>query len=466
MPENVHLAEQLRAALRTPGRGGGDLALTAATQGMRSEDIAEALRDLTNPEALAVFNWLDNAEAAEVLGDLEPDTARYILANAPPARIADLLDRLPMDDAAWVVSEAEPARAAIFMAQLQQRAPEDAEEVRELLTYEEGTAGRLMTDSFVRLAPDLSVVEAFADVRRADAEVETLSDLYVVETDGKNNETLVGVISLRELVRARDEQRIADIMTRDVISVSVDTDQEEMARQFAKYDFMAMPVLDREGFLAGIVTVDDALDVLTEEQTEDQLRFAGVSVEPGATPTPYFSTPLLQVVKSRLGWLVLLFAASQLSGEVLAAHDADFAKVAALTIFIPLLIGTGGNTGAQTVSTIIRGISLGEVRFKDIFRVLGRELLGGLLLGSLLALIGFGLVSLRGFESQLAMVVALSILAICTWANVISAAIPLVAQKFKVDPALISAPLITTLVDATGLAIYLGIAKLLITALR
>ncbi|HEX8465035.1 MAG TPA: CBS domain-containing protein, partial [Abditibacterium sp.] len=321
------LAENLRAALRSPARAGGDVALTAATQNAREEDIAEALRDLTNPEALAVFNWLDNSEAADVLGNLEPDTARYILSNAPPARIADLLDLLPMDDAAWVVSEADPARAAIFMAQLQQRAPEDAEEVRELLTYEDGTAGRLMTDSFVRLSAEMTVAQAFADVRSADSEVETLSDLYVVQTDARKNETLTGVLSLRELVRARDEQLIGDIMSRDLITVSVDTDQEEMARQFAKYDFLAMPVLDREGFLAGIVTVDDAIDVLTEEQTEDQLRFAGVEL--GDNATSYFSTPLLQVVKSRIGWLVLLFAASQLSGEVLASNDAELKKVTA-----------------------------------------------------------------------------------------------------------------------------------------
>ena len=463
---SLNLTERLRAALRSPSGAGGDVALTAATQNTRSEDIAEAMRDLANSEALAVFNWLDNERAADVLGALEPDTARYIISNAPPARIVDLLDRLPMDDAAWVVSEAPPELAQLLMAQLQARAPEDAEEVRELLTYEENTAGRLMNDNFVRLAPEMTVAQAFAEVRRADSEVETVSDLYVVEPDARKrgHERLTGVLSLRELVRARDEQIIGEIMTRDLITVGVDTDQEEAARMVRKYDFLAMPVLDREGFLAGIITVDDIIDVLAEEQAEDQLRFAGVEL--GDSSQPYFSTPLLQVVKSRIGWLVLLFAASQLSGEVLASNDAELKKVAALTIFIPLLIGTGGNTGAQTVSTIIRGLSLGEVRFKDVFRVLGRELLGGLMLGSLLAIIGFAVVALRGFDTEMAFVVALSVLAICTWANVISALIPLLAQKFKIDPALVSAPLITTLVDATGLGIYLFIASRILSALK
>lgn len=465
MPETVNLAERLRFALRAPGRGGGvDLALTAATQEMRPEDIAEALRDLTNPEALAVFNWLGNAEAAEVLGHLEPDTARYILSNAPPARIADLLDRLPMDDAAWVVSEAEPARAAVFMAQLQQRAPEDAEEVRELLTYEEGTAGRLMTDNFARLSADLTVAEAFAEVRRADDEVETLSDLYVVETDARRNEKLIGVVSLRELVRARDEQTIGDIMVREPLTVTVDTDQEDMARQFAKYDFMAMPVLDRAGFLAGIVTVDDIIDVLTEEQTEDQLRFG--AVEPGVLDTPYFSTPLLQVVRSRVGWLILLFVAETLTGFVLRHFEDELAKVVALSFFIPLLIGTGGNTGAQTVSTIIRGLALKEIKSNDTLRVVGRELLSGVLLGTLLGTIGFARAMVWGSGPGLSSVVGLSVLVICTWANTIGSLIPLLAVRFKIDPALVSAPLITTLVDATGLAIYLMIARALLTALH
>jgi magnesium transporter len=465
MPETVNLPESLRSALRTPGRGGGvDLALTAATRDMRSEDIAEALRDLTNPEALAVFNWLDNAAAAEVLGDLEPDTARYILSNAPPARIADLLDRLPMDDAAWVVSEAEPARAAVFMAQLQQRAPEDAEEVRELLTYEEGTAGRIMTDNFARLSAAFTVTEAFTVVRGADDEVETLSDLYIVEVDARKNETLIGVLSLRELVRAKDDQIIGDIMTREPISVTVDTDQEEMARLFAKYDFMAMPVLDRQGFLAGIVTVDDIIDVLTEEQTEDQLRFAGV--EPGALATAYFSTPLWQVVKSRVGWLVLLFVAETLTGMVLRHFESELAKVVALSFFIPLLIGTGGNTGAQTVSTIIRGLALKEIKPSDTWRVVGRELLSGLMLGTMLGTIGFIRARFWGSDTDLSLVVGLSVLVICTWANTIGSLIPLLANKLKIDPALVSAPLITTLVDASGLAIYLLIARQLLEALK
>lgn len=462
----VSLAEQFRAALRTPGGAGGDVALTAASQGAHSADIAEALRDLTNPESLAVFNWLDNDRAADVLGALEPDTARFILANAPPARIVDLLDRLPMDDAAWVISEAEPERAAVLMAQLQSKAPTDADEVRELLTYEEGKAGRLMNDNFVRLAPELSIREALAEIRRVDSEVETLTDVYVVENAHRRNETLIGVLSLREVLRADDDQNVADVMKRDLITVTVDTDQEDVARLFSKYDFLAMPVLDREGYLAGIITVDDIIDVLTEENTEDQLKFSGISVEPGVVNLPYFSTPIFRVVRSRVGWLVLLFVAETATGFVLRHFEDELAKVVALSFFIPLLIGTGGNTGAQTVSTIIRGLALKEIKTADTFRVFVRELMSGLLLGLMLGSIGFVRALLWGSGLQLSLVVGFTLLAICAWANTIGSMIPLVAQRFKIDPALVSAPLITTLVDATGLVIYLTIAKVLITSLH
>ena len=369
-----------------------------------------------------------------------------------------------MDDAAWVVSRASPARAEAILTELSARTPAAAEDVRTLLTYGEATAGRLMTEKFVRLSAAMTVEEAFAAVRRADPEVETLTDLYVVDTPGAAEERLVGVISLRDLVRARPAQRLAEVMTPDPITVSVDTDQEDVARLFSKYDFLALPVVDRQGALAGIVTVDDIIDVLVEEHTEDQLKFS--AVEPGVINQPYFSTPLWRVVRSRVGWLVLLFVAETATGSVLRYFEHDLEKVVALSFFVPLLIGTGGNTGAQTVSTIIRGLALREVRLRDTWRVLGRELGSGVLLGLLLGLIAFGRATLWGSGMQLSFVVALTILAIVTWANLIGAVIPLAAQRLKIDPALVSAPFITTLVDATGLIIYFLIANALLTALH
>jgi len=267
-------------------------------------------------------------------------------------------------------------------------------------------------------------------------------------------------------VRARPDQKIGAVMTPDLITVRVDTDQEEVARLISKYDFLAMPVLDPEGTLAGIITVDDIIDVLVEEQTEDVLKQGGITVEPGVINQPYFSVPIWRSVRSRVTWLILLFVAETATGGVLRHFDSELAKVTALSFFIPLLIGTGGNTGAQTVSTIIRGLSLKEIRFKDTGRVLLREFGSGAMLGLLLGSIAFAraLWWKSGFE--LSLVVGLTVLVICAWANTIGSLVPLIAQRLKIDPALVSAPLITTLVDATGLAIYLMIAKALLTQLQ
>jgi magnesium transporter len=203
------LSEHIRAALRVPSGSGGDGALTAVLSGTHPADIAEAMRDLSNPESLALFNWLDNERAADVLSEVESERTRYLLDNAPPGRVADLLDILPMDDAAWVVSEASAERAEVLLTDLSARAPEDAADVRELLTYGLATAGRLMTDKFVRLSKGMSVDEAFAHIRQSDPEVETLTDLYIVDQPGAAQETLLGVVSLRELVRAHADARIA-----------------------------------------------------------------------------------------------------------------------------------------------------------------------------------------------------------------------------------------------------------------
>jgi magnesium transporter len=461
VPSTILLTDEIRAALHQPDEQQNE-ALEAALEGARPADIAEAMNDFSHRESLAIFERLDDERAAVTLSEIETERTRFLLDNISPERISALLERLPEDDAADVLSEAAPDRVATLLADFNAHAPAEAADVMALLAYAPDTAGRLMTDGFVQLAPSLTVDEAFARVRQADPEVETLSNLYV--TDAADPSRLVGVVSLRELVRANPSQRLSEIMTHEPITVSVDSDQEEVARLIAKYGFQAMPVLDRNGALAGIVTVDDVLDVLVEENTEDQLRFGAVESEGGSRP--YFSASIWRVVRSRVGWLILLFVAETSTGAVLRHFEDELAKVVALSFFIPLLIGTGGNTGAQTVSTIIRGLALGEIKTNDTTRVVLRELLSGLLLGTLLGAIGFARAMLWHSGIELSAVVGLTILAIVAWANSVGALIPLIAQRFKIDPALVSAPLITTFVDATGLAIYLLIAKALLTALH
>jgi magnesium transporter len=460
MPE-VDLLGAVRAALELPlERGGGD-ALADALRGAHPADIAEALNELSRSEALTVFNWLDNAVAAEVLDQLNDETTTYLVENSPRGRIAQLLDILPMDDAAEIISEASPERAEELLSDLTALSPADAAEVRELLSYREGTAGRLMTDKFISIEAGMTVRQAFRRVRRADKDVETLTDIYVVEsveTDNPGYERLIGVLSLRQLVRSKLKQTIEEVMTTELVTVTVDTDQEEVARLISKYDFLAMPVLDRAGRIAGIVTVDDVVDVLVEEQTEDIYKLGAV----GAPDRPYLAVGVLNTFRRRFGWLLLLFVAGTLTGSVLRLFEGDLSKTVALSVFIPLLIGTGGNAGSQAVMTITRALALGEIRFGEWLRVFWRETRAGLLLGAALGTIGYFRALLWETGPDLALVVGLSMIAIVVWANMVGSLLPIAAKRLGLDPAVMSAPFITTLVDATGLFLYFSIAHVVL----
>ena len=262
-------------------------------------------------------------------------------------------------------------------------------------------------------------------------------------------------------VVAPPERRLDEMMNTRLVTVAPETDREEVARLVSHYDYLALPVVTPDRKMLGIIPVDRVIDVLVSESTEDILRFGGM--EGGGTiDQPYFTVSLPLVIRRRIGWLLLLFLAETLTGNVLRIFESELERVVALSFFIPLLIGTGGNTGAQTVSTLIRGLALGEIQFRDIWRVVRRELFGGLLLGTVLGIVALVRTLLWGNGIEIALVVALAILAICTWANTIGSLVPLLAYKLKIDPAVVSAPLITTLVDATGLAIYMLIAKLIL----
>jgi magnesium transporter len=454
--KTLRLAERLGTALQLPDT----LSVAESLVGYHPADIAEVMERLSDTDTLRVFRALDPERAAEVLDELDSQKARYLLDNELPERIATLLDMLPMDDAAELLAEsASPERQEVLLGQWTDQ--DDAAEVREILSYPKDSAGRLMTEKFARLAPDLTVKKAFAAIRLLDPEVETLNDLYITEGD-----KLVGVLSLRSLVRAQPKQILSDLMTRDVISVKVDTDQEEVAQLISKYDFLAVPVVDNHGDILGIVTVDDIVDVLREEQTEDAFKQGAISMEPGVMNAPYFSVPIWRVVKSRVGWLVLLFVAGTATSAINSHYQDAMKRVVDLAFFSSLLIGTGGNTGAQTISTIIRALSLRDIRPGDLYRVFLRELLAGLLLGFLMGCIAFVWMLLKQEPIALSLVISLTIFAVCVWANVIGSIIPVLASKLKIDPALVSAPLITTLVDTTGLLIYFTIAYALLEKLH
>jgi magnesium transporter len=417
-------------------------------------DIAEVIDRLDDQDKIRVFRQLSPRQAADVLGETSADATRELLEHLPADEAGDLLDQLPMDDVAEILTEDVPERQHELLTAME---PRDAAEVRSLLSYPPQSAGRLMTGKFVRVQPEMTAAETIAYLRLIDTEIESFADLYVLNPA----QQLAGVVSLHAVITAPPERRLSEILNPHVVTAAPETDQEEVARLVARYDLLALPVVGSDQRMLGIITVDDVIDVLVSEGTEDVLRFAGIEGGP-ELDQPYFSVPLLRVVRKRVGWLLLLFLAETFTGSVLRLFESELARVVALSFFIPLLIGTGGNTGAQTVSTLIRGLALGEIRLADTWRVILRELWSGLLLGLILGAVAFGRALLWGSSYSLAAVVGMTIIAICTWANTIGSLIPLIAQKVGIDPAVVSAPLITTLVDATGLAIYLLIAKVLL----
>lgn len=418
-------------------------------------DVADLIDRLDDNDQLRVFRLLVRAQAAEVLDETSVEATRDLINRLPPAETAALLTQLPADDAAEILGEDVPDEQHELLAAM---SPQEAAAVRVLLHYPPQSAGRLMTSKLLRVAPEMSTADVLARLHELAAKVENIGDIYVTDREDR----LQGVVPLRSVLAAPQDMQMHDLMLTRPVTVTPETDQEEAARLVSRYDMAALPVVAHDGRLLGIITVDDVIDILVQEHTEDTLRFGGIEGGGSAHEGPYFATPIWHVVRRRVGWLLLLFVAETATGSVLRYFEDELARVVALSFFIPLLIGTGGNTGAQTVSTLIRGLALGDVRLSDTWRVLLREIGSGLLLGVMLGLVGFGRALLWGSGFQLSVVVGLALIAICTWANTIGSLIPLLAQRARVDPALVSAPLITTLVDATGLAIYLLIAKVIL----
>ncbi len=424
--------------------------LPAAIAELHPADIAELMEELPREDRIVLFEVLPPERGAAVLSELKGETLRVVLHRASPEKLGSYLDRLPPDEVTFLLEHLTQRQREAVLAKM---SPRDAAEAERLLRYPPRTAGRLMTEKVARIRPDWTIAQALGELKKIDPEVETIQSLYAVDENGR----LVGYVPLRKLFPAPPERKIGDIMERRLLTVGVDTPQEDVARLVSKYDVHAIPVVDAEGRLLGIVTVDDVIDILIEEQTVDMLQLGGA---PGKQEVEgYFATKPLRNVRLRFNWLLLLFVAETLTGTVLRHFESELAKVVALSFFIPLLIGTGGNSGSQTVTTIVRGLAVGDIRLRDFGRVFFREASSGLLLGLMLGAVGFGRALLWGSTMPLAATVGISILVICTWANAVGATIPMLATAVKIDPTVMSAPLIATLVDATGLAIYFVIAK-------
>lgn len=443
------VARQLETLLEVGNYDGAKLLLRP----VQEVDTAEAIGALPRTLQALAFRLLPKDEAIEVYEYLDPAVQQSLLERLRSGEVLELVEEMSPDDRVRLFDELPAKVVRRLLAEL---SPAERRVTAQLLGYEAETAGRLMTTEFIDLKEFHSAAQALAIVRRRARDTETIYSLYV--TDASRH--LTGILSLRDLVVADPETRIGDVMTREVISVSTDTDQEEVARAIQRYDFLAVPVVDREQRLVGIVTVDDVIDVIEQEATRD--LYAAGAVQAG-DEDDYFQSNLFTVARRRVVWLLVLLIANSGTAAVIASMDGVLKQVVVLAAFIPLLIGTGGNVGAQSSTVVIRGLSTQRIQALGPAKAIGREAIAGALLGLLMLLV---VVPWSAYVSGGNWVVAgaagASLVAITTLAATAGAALPLLFNRLGLDPALMSAPFIATATDVAGVFIYLQLAAWLL----
>lgn len=424
----------------------------AILEPVQPADIAEAIEGLPEPMQLLAFRLLPKGEAIEVYEHLDRNVQEALIEEFKRQDVQDIVDKMSPDDRARLFDEL-PAK--IVNRLLEQLSLTERQATAQLLGYEAGTAGRIMTPELISLKEGFTVAQALERIRRLAKTTETIYYLYV--TDGARR--LTGILSLRDLVTAQPHQIIGEIMTRDAIYVHTDTDQEEVARLIQHYDFLAVPVVDREDRLVGIVTVDDVIDIIQQETTEDIYALGG-GVQSGGDN--YFQTDLLTVARKRVVWLFVLLLTNTVTGTIIKAQEDILQQVVTLAAFIPLLTGTGGNVGAQSSTVVIRGMNTEEISAMGPVQVIGREAIAGALLGTMLGTIAtVWAFTLQG-NLSVAIAVGASLVAISLLASVSGSALPFLFRLLGLDPALMSAPFITTAVDVLGVLIYFNLARFIL----
>jgi magnesium transporter len=411
-------------------------------------EIAEELGRLPVADRAIPFRLLAKDRALEVFEALDPYHQQELLEGLRDASVRDLLEEMDPDDRARLVDEMPAKVAKQVLAGLSVR---ERSLTATLLGYPENSAGRVMSPEVVNLRANQSVAEALARIRRIGGNAETIYALPVTDDQRR----LVGALGLRDLVLADPDKSVGELMDQDVYSARVDQDQEEVARLIQEADLLALPIVDTEARLVGIVTVDDAMRILEEEQTEDVARAGGA--EP--LEHPYLSVSVLGLARSRVVWLMVLIIAATLTVNVLGFFEETLQSVVVLTLFIPLVIGTGGNAGSQSATTVTRALAVGELRTSDVALVVLREARVGFLLGAMLALIALLPTYFFVDDKRIALVVSITLLTVCTLATLTGSLLPLLARRLGFDPAVMSAPFISTLIDATGLIVYFLIAQ-------
>lgn len=416
------------------------------------EELAQALAELSPHDLGRLVTRLGDEALADIVSELEAFDAARLLGKLGRAQAADVLEEMDPDDAADVVGELHPRDAEAILHEMEQ---EEAQDVRDLLTYEAESAAGIMTPDFVAVAPYMTADEALEQLGRVAEEAETIYYVYVIEPDTRR---LLGVLSLRNLVLSPRWKLVSQLMNTDTTRIRADADQEAAAHLLDKHNLLALPVVDEQDRLLGIITADDAADVLLEEAGEDIERLGGSQ----PLEEPYLRASILHMFRKRVIWLLVLFIGGAFTGSVLNHFQDILNQVVSLTFFIPLLIGMGGNVGSQTVTTLVRAMGVGEVHFRDMLRVFWREASVGLLLGLVMGGVTYGRAWILGVGVEIGPVVAITALFIVVWAAMVAAVLPLILHRLRVDPAVVSAPFISTLVDGTGLFMYCTIAQIML----
>ncbi|GAB4224572.1 MAG: magnesium transporter [Stanieria sp.] len=414
-------------------------------------DIAEAIEGLPESMQVIAFRLLSKAEAIEVYEYLDSAVQQALIQEFKRQEVLDIVDKMSPDDRAKLFDELPAKVVRRLVAQL---SPGERQATALLLGYEEDTAGRIMTPEYISLKESLTVSETLERIRSLANASEVIYYLYV--TDASRH--LTGIVSLRDLVISSIEKTLGEIMTRDVVSVHTDTDQEEVARTIQRYDLLAVPVVDREDRLVGVVTVDDVIDILEQEATEDIYALGGVQSD----RDNYFQTNLITVARRRVVWLFVLLITNTVTGTIIRSQEELLQQVVTLAAFIPLLTGTGGNVGAQSSTVVIRGLNTEEITDLGPGKVIFREALAGILLGGILGVVATVWAYWLQGNFFVSLAVGISLVAIALLASVAGSALPFLFRSLKLDPALMSAPFITTAVDVLGVLIYFNIARVIL----
>lgn len=423
---------------------------------MNPVDIAVTFEDIQNEKTALLFRLLPKELAAETFVEMDEDTQQLLIHGFSDTELKEVIDELYVDDAVDIIEEMP---ANVVKRILRQADPDVRKQINEILKYPEDSAGSIMTTEFVRLRPKMTVEEAIKRIRRTGIDKETIYTCYVAD----DHSTLIGIVTIKSLLLADEEETIENLMETNVISVNTLDDQEVVVQVFNKYNFLAVPVVDKENRLVGIVTVDDAIDVMEEETTEDIQKVAAITP---TTDKPYDKLTVFEIFKSRIPWLLILMISATFTGMIINSFESSLAASIVLTAFIPMLMGTGGNSGSQSSVTIIRSLSLGEIEFKDVFKVIFKEARVSVLCGVTLAAANFVklllvdrmLLNNDEVTVMIALVVSLTLVLTVFFAKIVGCILPMFIEKIGFDPAVVASPFITTILDALSLFIYFEIA--------